>query len=101
LRNVQVDGHPEKIVNGERPGTSSRLSGSSRSRTRSAAGAEGGDLAGKCGSRDALRSGDSIAIAITIDGMPKTDYSPITPGEKSIRQITGTIVERLYLSRGL
>jgi hypothetical protein len=33
--------------------------------------------------------------------MPKTDYSPITPGEKSIRQITGTIVGRLYLSRGL
>lgn len=60
-------------------------------------------VASKSGSLDALRSdvgivytGDApIAIAITVDGMPKTDYSPDNVGEKLIWQITEAIVQGL------
>lgn len=60
-------------------------------------------VASKSGSLDALRSdvalvyskGGPIALAITVDGMPETDYSPDNAGEKLIWELTQTIVEGL------
>src|SRR5262249_55946444 len=57
----------------------------------------------KSGSLDALRSdvgiaytkGGPIAMAITVDGMPVTDYSPDTPGEKLIWDVAHTVMESL------
>ncbi|MGH9308522.1 MAG: serine hydrolase [Vicinamibacterales bacterium] len=60
-------------------------------------------VASKSGSLDALRSdvgivytgADSIAMAVTVDEMPRTDYSPDNAGETLIWQLTETIVDGL------
>jgi beta-lactamase class A len=60
-------------------------------------------VASKSGSLDALRSdvgivyGKSarVAIAITVDGMPKTDYSPDNVGNVLISQLTALLLEQL------
>jgi len=57
----------------------------------------------KSGSLDALRSdvgiaytkGGPIALAITVDGMPVTDYSPDNVGEKLIWEVAHTVTEAL------
>jgi beta-lactamase class A len=64
-----------------------------------------GDLpvASKSGALDRLRSdvgivyshGGRIAIAITIDNLPKTDYSPDNPGNIFISELTGMLLEGL------
>lgn len=64
-------------------------------------------VASKSGSLDALRSdvgivysgGDAVAIAISVDEMPNTDYSPDNVGEKLISQLTETIVDGLSRSK--
>lgn len=65
--------------------------------------AEGFDVASKSGSLDQLRSdagiaytkGGRIAIAITVDDMPKVDYSPDNAGNILIWEISKTLVDRL------
>jgi beta-lactamase class A len=65
--------------------------------------AEGFEVASKSGALDALRSdvgiaytkGGRIAIAITVDGMPKTDYSPDNVGNLLIWELTQALVEGL------
>jgi beta-lactamase class A len=60
-------------------------------------------VANKTGSLDALRSdvgivyskGGRIAMAITVDGMPKADYSPDNAGSLLIAELAKTIVEGL------
>jgi beta-lactamase class A len=60
-------------------------------------------IASKSGSLDALRSdvgivyarGGPIAMAITVDDMPVTDYSPDNVGDKLISQMATVIVEEL------
>jgi beta-lactamase class A len=60
-------------------------------------------IANKTGALDALRSdvgivyskAGPIAIAITIDGMPKTDYTPDNPGSLLIADLAQMIVEGL------
>ena len=60
-------------------------------------------VASKSGALDALRSDvgilygktAKIAIAITVDGMPKTDYSPDNIGNILISQLTAQIVAKL------
>jgi beta-lactamase class A len=60
-------------------------------------------VASKSGSLDALRSdvgvvysdGGRIAIAVTVDDMPKPDYSPDNPGNILISGLTQIIVEGL------
>jgi len=64
-----------------------------------------GDLpvASKSGALDRLRSdvgivyshGGRIAIAITVDNLPKTDYSPDNPGSIFISELTGMLLEGL------
>jgi len=64
-----------------------------------------GDLpiANKTGALDALRSevaivyskGGRIAMAITVDGMPKTDYSPDNAGSLLIAQLARVLVDGL------
>ncbi len=57
-------------------------------------------VASKSGSLDALRSDvglvfspkGRLAIAITVDGMPKVDYSPDNPGNILIADITGHLL---------
>lgn len=61
------------------------------------------EVASKSGSLDALRSdagivyskGGRIAIAITVDGMPKVDYSPDNPGEMLISRLSQMLVAGL------
>ncbi len=58
-------------------------------------------IANKTGSLDALRSdvgivyskGGRIAMAITVDGIPKPDWSPDNPGSLLIADLAKTIVE--------
>lgn len=65
--------------------------------------AEGFEVASKSGSLDALRSdvgiaytkGGRIAMAITVDGMPKTDYSPDNVGNQLIWQLSQALMEGL------
>ena len=60
-------------------------------------------VASKSGSLDRLRSdvgivysaGGRIAIAITVDNLPKTDYSPDNPGNIFISELTGMLLEGL------
>src|SRR5689334_21718030 len=60
-------------------------------------------VASKSGSLDALRSdvgiaytkGGPIALAITVDGMPVTDYSPDNVGEKLIWEVAHVVTEAL------
>jgi beta-lactamase class A len=60
-------------------------------------------VASKSGSLDALRSdvglvhsdGGRIAIAVTVDGMPKPDYSPDNPGNILISDLAQIIVDGL------
>ena len=64
-----------------------------------------GDLpvASKSGALDRLRSdvgivyskGGRIAIAITVDNLPKTDYSADNPGNIFIAELTGMLIEGL------
>lgn len=61
-------------------------------------------IASKSGSLDALRSDvgiiytaeDPIALAVTVEDMPVTDYSPDNVGEKLIWRLTEAIVDGLY-----
>jgi beta-lactamase class A len=61
------------------------------------------EVASKPGSLDALRSdigivyakGGRVAIAITVDGMPKVDYSPDNPGELLISRLSQMLVAGL------
>jgi beta-lactamase class A len=70
--------------------------------------AEGFEVASKSGSLDALRSdvgiaytkAGRIAIAITVDGMPKTDYSPDNAGNILIWEITKVLIEELAHEKG-
>ncbi|MPY91140.1 MAG: serine hydrolase [Luteitalea sp.] len=63
-------------------------------------------VASKSGSLNALRSdvgiiytdADPIALAITVEDMPETDYSPDNVGEKLIWQLTEALVEGLSAS---
>lgn len=63
----------------------------------------GGDVASKSGSLNRLRSdvglvysrGGRIAIAITVDDMLRTDYSPENAGTVLISDLTGMLVEGL------
>ncbi len=65
--------------------------------------AEGFDVASKSGALDALRSdvgvaytqGGRIAMAITVDGMPKTDYSPDNAGNLLIWELASALREGL------
>jgi beta-lactamase class A len=60
-------------------------------------------VANKSGSLDALRSdvgivyakGGRIAMAITVDGIPKSDYSPDNPGSLLIADLAKLLVEGL------
>ena len=60
-------------------------------------------IASKSGALDALRSdvgivytkGGPIAMAITVDDMPETDYSPDNAGEKLIWQIGAALTDGL------
>ncbi|MPZ19197.1 MAG: serine hydrolase [Luteitalea sp.] len=60
-------------------------------------------VASKSGSLNALRSdvgiiyshADPVALAITVEDMPETDYSPDNVGEKLIWQLTELLVEGL------
>jgi beta-lactamase class A len=60
-------------------------------------------VASKSGTLDALRSdvgiittpSGAVALAVTVDGMPVTDYSPDNAGEKVIWEVTKAIVEGL------
>jgi beta-lactamase class A len=60
-------------------------------------------VANKTGTLDALRAdvgivyskGGRIAMAITVDGMPKTDYSPDNAGSLLISELAGMLVEGL------
>ncbi len=60
-------------------------------------------VASKSGSLDHLRSdvgivyspGGRIAIAITVDDLPKVDYSPDNPGTIFISELTGILLEGL------
>jgi beta-lactamase class A len=60
-------------------------------------------IASKSGSLNALRSdvgliytaGDPIAMAVTVEDMPVTDYSPDNVGEKLIWRLTEALVEGL------
>jgi beta-lactamase class A len=61
------------------------------------------EVASKSGSLDALRSdagivyskGGRIALAITVDDMPKVDYSPDNPGEMLISRLSQMLVAGL------
>jgi beta-lactamase class D len=61
------------------------------------------EVASKSGSLDALRSdvglvrssGGRIAIAVTVDGMPRTDYSPDNAGNLLISELSELLVEGL------
>jgi len=63
-------------------------------------------VASKSGSLDALRSdvgivyskGGRVAIAITVDGMPKIDYSPGNAGNILIADLAGFLVQGLSAS---
>ncbi|MGH9721377.1 MAG: DUF6454 family protein [Bryobacteraceae bacterium] len=63
----------------------------------------GGDVASKSGSLDRLRSdvglvrslGGRIAIAITVDDMLRTDYSPENAGSILISRLTGMLLDGL------
>lgn len=65
--------------------------------------AEGIEVGSKSGALDALRSdvgiaytkGGRIAMAITVDGMPKTDYSPDNAGNLLIWQLSSALMEGL------
>jgi beta-lactamase class A len=72
----------------------------------------GWEVASKSGSLDRLRSdvglvnsvGGRIAIAITVDDMPRTDYSPENAGQVLISELTGMLLAGLsapvsYLGR--
>ncbi len=64
---------------------------------------EGVTVASKSGSLDALRSdvgiaytkGGPIALALTVDGMPVTDYSPDNVGEKLISEVSNVVAQAL------
>jgi beta-lactamase class A len=68
----------------------------------------GTTVASKSGALDALRSdvglvytkSGPIAIAITVDDMPQTDYSPDNVGDKLISQLANALVEGLSASAG-
>jgi hypothetical protein len=61
------------------------------------------DVASKSGALDRLRSdvglvrstGGRVAIAMTVDGMLRTDYSPENPGNVLIADVTGMLLEGL------
>lgn len=63
----------------------------------------GEDVASKSGSLDRLRSdvglvrsaGGRIALAITVDDMPRTDYSPENAGNVLIADLAGMLIEGL------
>src|SRR5262249_18464213 len=63
----------------------------------------GAEVASKSGTLDRLRSdvgivysaGGRIAIAITADDMPRTDWSPDNAGKVLLSQLTGLLVEGL------
>jgi hypothetical protein len=58
-------------------------------------------VASKSGALDALRSdvgivytpGGRIAMALTVDGMPKPDWSPENPGEMLLGRLAEMIVK--------
>ena len=60
-------------------------------------------MASKSGSLDALRSdvgiaytpGGPVAMAITVDDMPRVDYSPDNEGSRLISDLTRLIVSEL------
>jgi beta-lactamase class A len=64
-------------------------------------------IANKTGALDALRSdvaivytpGGRIAMAITVDGMPKTDYTPDNAGSILIADLARLLVEGLAVTR--
>jgi hypothetical protein len=64
---------------------------------------QGVTVASKSGSLDALRSdvgiaytkGGPIALALTVDGMPVTDYSPDNVGEKLISDVANVVTQAL------
>ena len=64
-------------------------------------------MASKSGSLDALRSdigiaytkGGRIAMAITVDDMPVTDYSPDNAGEELIWELSKALMEGLARPR--
>jgi beta-lactamase class A len=64
---------------------------------------QGVTVASKSGSLDALRSdvgiaytkGGPIALALTVDGMPVTDYSPDNVGEKLISDVADVVTQAL------
>ena len=63
----------------------------------------GADVASKSGTLDRLRSDVAIvrsasgrlAIAVTVDDMPRTDYSPDNAGSKLISKLAGMLIEGL------
>jgi len=64
---------------------------------------DGFQIASKSGALDALRSdvgmavrkGEKYAVAITVDGMPKTDYSADNAGNILISDLTALLLEKL------
>jgi formylglycine-generating enzyme required for sulfatase activity/beta-lactamase class A len=64
---------------------------------------EGFQVASKSGALDALRSdvglvegkNEKYVVAITVDGMPKTDYSPDNAGNLLISDLTGLLLAKL------
>ena len=64
---------------------------------------DGFQVASKSGALDALRSdvglvvrkNEKYAIAITVDAMPKTDYSPDNAGNILISDLTALLLEKL------
>jgi beta-lactamase class A len=64
---------------------------------------DGFQVASKSGALDALRSdvglverkGEKYVLAVTVDGMPKTDYSPDNVGNILISELTGLLLEKL------
>ena len=64
---------------------------------------EGFQVASKSGALDALRSdvgllvrkNERFVVAVTVDGMPKTDYSADNAGKILISELTGLVLEKL------
>lgn len=64
---------------------------------------DGFEVASKSGALDALRSdvglverkGEVYALALTVDGMPRTDYSPDNAGNVLISELTALLLEKL------
>jgi beta-lactamase class A len=64
---------------------------------------DGFQVASKSGALDALRSdvgvvvrkSEKYVLALTVDGMPKTDYSPDNAGNILISELTALLLEKL------